>query len=286
MSKTDIVIFSKERTLQLKSLLRSIEFHSDITEDEIKVLYRTGPEIPYEPLISQFQCHFIPEENFLVDLDRILDGSPNEYVLLMVDDLIFRDGFSLRAIEAFLGQNLDVDCFSLRLGCNIQGAESPDFSQRGDDILVWDTSAGLAKHWKFFWEVSSSIYRKDLVRRYLQKCDPERVSFPNPLEWRYYSCMPSYPSGGPLLKRIGLRLRFLTANKTNRMACFQRSRCFTHGVNRVADLEVDHTTTFEPQELHKKMEEGYVIDHRSLREVENSWPNTGAQHFRLVKERE
>ena len=32
------------------------------------------------------------------------------------------------------------------------------------------------------------------------------------------------------------------------------------------------------------MDEGFVIDYRSLHSVINAWPNAGSKHFRLVKE--
>ena len=68
------------------------------------------------------------------------------------------------------------------------------------------------------------------------------------------------------------------------MACFQRSKCFTQGVNLVAERNIDYQTLFEPRELHDKMEEGFVIDYQSLRQIENTRPNVGSRYFQLVKE--
>ena len=36
--------------------------------------------------------------------------------------------------------------------------------------------------------------------------------------------------------------------------------------------------------LHKKMEEGFVIDYLSIGQEENVWPNVGAKYFQLIKE--
>ena len=194
--KTQIIIFSKNRTLQLKSLLRSLKYYSDIEESEISVLYTTEPDIPYEPLIAEFKCNFVRQQSFFDDLEGLVEKSDSRYISFMVDDLIFRDDFSLRRVEEFLDRNQDVDCFSLRLGTNIEDESQPPFVTRDGDILVWDTAAGLpTKSWKFFWEISSSIYRIDLVREYLHKCDPRKVTFPNPFESHYYACMPSYVVG-------------------------------------------------------------------------------------------
>ena len=284
MSKTDIVVFSKNRNLQLKSLLKSINHYSDIREEEISVIYTTVPEVPYDSLTSEFRCRFVEQGDFLGDLMGILEGSDNDYVLFMVDDLIFKDAFSLRGIEGFLDSSPEVDCFSLRLGKNIQDGRPPQFSAVGEDMLVWETRQGLGRLWNFFWEVSASLYRKELVLRYLRKCSSRKVSYPNPLETHYYSRMPSQRGRGSGLKQLLISLQFLGAKKSNRMACFETSKCFTLGVNLVAERDVDYSTVAGPEELNGKMQEGFIVDYLSIRQVENVWPNAGPKYFQLMRE--
>ena len=284
-NSTDIIIFSKRRSLQLKSLLKSINHYSDIRDEEISVIYTTVPEVPYDSLTTQFGCRFIQQGDFLSDLRGIVEGSDNDYVLLMVDDLIFKDSFSLRGIERFLDSSPEADCFSLRLGKNIQDGRAPQFSAAGEDMLVWETRKGLGRLWNFFWEVSASVYRKTLVTKYLRQCSSRKVSYPNPLESRYYSQMPTHYRGrGSGIKQLLISLRFLGANKTNRMACFERSKCFTHGVNLVAERSIGYKTVAGPEELHRKMQEGFIVDYLSIAQVENIWPNAGKKYFRLIKE--
>ena len=281
--KTKTVIFSKNRTLQLKSLLRSLRENSDIDDAEIDVIYTTEADIPYEPLMSQFACRFVRQGDFLADVREAVEGSDCSYVLFMVDDLICRDTFSLRRVEGLLDRRSDIDCFSLRLGRNIQDGAAPDFESVDDDILVWDTKPSLGRTWRYFWEVSSSLYRRDLVLEYIGRCDPRRVSFPNPFESRYYSCMPSHIGGHPV-KRLVRGIKTIGVRRRGRIACFERSKCFTQGVNLVAERDIDYQTLFEPRELHDKMEEGFVIDYQSLRQIENTRPNVGSRYFQLVKE--
>ena len=64
MRQTEIVIFSKNRSLQLKSLLRSIRYYSDIEDVEITILYTTIATIPYKDLIQEFGCGFVREQVF------------------------------------------------------------------------------------------------------------------------------------------------------------------------------------------------------------------------------
>ena len=66
------------------------------------------------------------------------------------------------------------------------------------------------------------------------------------------------------------------------MACFERSKCFTQGVNLVAERDIDYRSIASPQELHQKMKDGFIVDYRSIHGVENVWPNTGQKYFRLV----
>ncbi len=286
MGKTRIIVFSKCRTLQLKSLLLSLRHFSDVDESDICVLYTTTEDISYQPLIDTFGCRFVEEHAFLDDVTNLVSDDAADYVSFMVDDLICRDAFSLRHVEQFLDGHPDVDCFSLRLGRHIADEPAPDFSVRGDGVLVWDTAAQLGTSWRYFWELSSSVYRREQVLGYLGKCDPRKVTFPNPLEFNYYALCPSHLIPGSGWKLLARRALFLGRSRTNRMACFERSKCFTQGVNLVAARQIDYETLHEPQALHEKMLEGFVIDYRPLQTVENRKPNAGSTHFRLVREDE
>ena len=284
MSNTQIIIFSKHRTLQLRSLLKSIRHYSDVDEKEITILYVENADIPYDDLKSEFRCHFVPQKSFLQDIRRIVDGSSADYVCWMVDDLIFKDSFSMRSVESVLDTNSEIDCFSLRLGNNIESGNPPRFLEVRENVLAWETGSGLGKLWNFFWEASSSVYRKTLVSEYLRKCNPHKVSYPNPFESHYYARMPSHHRPKHRMKRLLLNLRFLGARKTNTMACFERSKCFTLGINLVAERELEDVPLASPKELHQKMKQGFLIDYRSIRGVENVWPNTGQKFFRLMRD--
>lgn len=280
--KTDIIIFSKQRTLQLGSLIRSLQLNSDVIPKDINVLFKTSPDIPYQSLMAKYDCRFIEEKDFFADLKELIEASQSRYVLFMVDDLICRDQFSLAEIESFLDARSDIDCFSLRLGRNIVDHPAPKFLPVPAQMLIWDTSDDLGYTWKYFWEVSSSIYRKDHVLDYFSKSSRPKVSYPNGLETHYYRCMPSCVGSG-LVKLVN-SLRFLGSKRSRRMACFEKSKCFTQGVNLVAARQTHIPGVFDPLDLHKKMEEGFVIDSLALKNINNVRPNVGAKYFQLVKE--
>jgi hypothetical protein len=201
----------------------------------------------------------------------------------MVDDLICRDKVDFAMIEKLLNERADIDAFTLRLGKNIKCGQEPEFTELKNDILLWDTRDGQGRHWNYFWEMCCTIYRRPLVEEYLSKCRDDKETFPNPFESHYYSCMPSSRKSKSMLVRLVNGLRFMFKRQTNRVACYRKSRCFTQGVNLVADIGQDREEFFDPESLHKKMLEGYIVDFKSIRDAENEVPNPGREYFKLVK---
>ncbi|OGV35322.1 MAG: hypothetical protein A2020_06270 [Lentisphaerae bacterium GWF2_45_14] len=282
MKKTHIIIFSKDRTLQLKSLLLSAKHYSGIDEKNITILYKADSGISYKSLINEFKCEFVRQGNFLEDVKNIINGSKSEYIGFMVDDLIFYDSFSWDTIEGFMETRKDVGCFTLRLGRNIKRGNSPDFKDAGDGIITWDTARDQGKYWNYFWELCSSVYRRKLVMKYLARCRPEKERFPNPFEAHFYTCMPTTRCDG--IVRLVNSVRFVFNKKSERVACFEKSKCFTQGVNLVADIGVERKEFHSIEELHNKMLKGYIADYLSLKDVQTDNPQPGPAFFKLVKE--
>lgn len=281
--KTSIIIFSKNRTLQLKSLLLSLLHFSDIPASSINVIYKNDiPEISYEPLINEIDVKFIEQNCFLDDVKSVVSDSIADYFLFMVDDLIARDHFSLSLVESFMDSHLEIDSFSLRMGKNIKCGNAPEFKEFPNSIISWRTGKRLGKHWNYFWDLSSSLYRRSLVETYLSKCDRDKVSFPNPLEDHFYQCMPNTKPNTPLVSIVNA-VRFAFERKYADMASFSESKCFTQGVNLVADIDDDRVQQFDPVTLHSKMLDGYVIDFKSLKSALPEHPNAGDRFFRLCK---
>lgn len=270
--------------MQLKSLLRSLQYHSDVQASEIHVLYTTKPELSYGALIEEFDCEFIDQQNFFHDLQRIVEENHSPFTWFLVDDLIFRDRFSLRHVERFMNNNKNIDSFSFRLGENIRDGRAPKFNHTDDEIICWSTAPGYGRSWNYFWDMSSSLYRTDLVLNYLHKCNPRKVTFPNPLESYYYSITPSHLPNRRSLKGILKQVRFAFHRKSNNIACWHKSKCFTQGVNLVANRGIKYEESFSPEDLHAKMQQGFIIDFKSIRDVEIVRPNAGIQHFQLVED--
>ncbi|MEW6600678.1 MAG: glycosyltransferase [Nitrospirota bacterium] len=178
------LIFSRDRAMQLDGTLRSLVLHcSDITEVDIKVLYKTsGPNHmrQYERLREEHNfAEFIAEDDFrrqVLDLIR-----PYQCVLFLVDDNIFVSGFSAGEMVEALKKNPDALGFSLRLGRNAgecyalnakQGA--PDFESVDAGVLKYRWE-GADYDFGYPLEVSSSIYPVNYIKPLL-----EQVEFTNP----------------------------------------------------------------------------------------------------------
>ena len=281
---TDIIIFSKNRTLQLKSLILSMLHYTDIEQKSINVLYTSDIDsISYESLIEEFpDINFIKEKNFLTDLKTIVKESDSEYFEFMVDDLIFRAECSYKDVEVFLAAHSDVDSFCPRMGKNIQVTPKPELKEYEEGFIGWDTSEELGAEWNYAWDMSSSLYRRNLVEDYLSKCRDDKETFPNPFEDHFYQCIPNTrPHAFPWNILCGLR--FLFRKRYMRIFAYPETVAFTQAVNGVATI--DHTVqeTFSPEGLHRKMNEGYIVDYFELKDVLPPHPNMAGEFFYLTK---
>ena len=280
MSNTQILIFSKERTLQLNSLIQSLLYYSDVSQEDITVLFKDSEEISYKSLINKYSCNFHQERSFLTDVKNIIQNNRKQYCMFLVDDFIVRDNFSIGVMESVLRSPNGITAFSLRLGSNIKDYQSPEFVTLPHSVLSWRTNKKYGKSWNYIWELSSSMYESSFVTDYLNQCDPEYVDFPNPLESYYYGCNPSqYVTKNRLLRK----LKFLGKHEARGMASFSISKGFTQGVNLVANRNIEYKDLYTPKSLHEKFLDGYGIDYISLKNINNEKPNAGTSHFKLIK---
>lgn len=273
------LIFSKNRTFQLKSLLESLRHYTDLKEEQISVIYKsTKPELSYRPLIQQYHCEFIEQENFYKDVFEALRDRGNSYIIFMVDDLIYRRPCLFADHVSFLDANKDVDVFSPRLGPKIVDGKLPVFTRRGR-YFVWRTSPKLGVSWKYFLDLSSSMYRREHILNYLNRVKPSTITYPNPLESEYYRVIPSHFSSR---KRRWLN-RLLTLSRASRtMACASDPYCITVTINLTREgLNKGRPDVWTPEVLHQKMLEGYVMDFEFLEPLELTKMNLHGESFRL-----
>jgi hypothetical protein len=165
---TTILIFSKNRAMQLLALLESLEGTcEDLDFERVQIVYKTTTERherQYEELKRLYPAiSFSPERTIAFDYMDVVRSS--WHVMFLTDDSIFLRDFRIAEIEKSLGEHGDCIGFSLRLGRNITYSYPHDCSQ--DAVEFVEAGNGvLGLNWTLYkcdfgypMELSGSMYR-------------------------------------------------------------------------------------------------------------------------------
>jgi glycosyltransferase involved in cell wall biosynthesis len=249
-----VLIFSKDRALQLDAALRSLLLHcKDADSTLLLVLFTASTPVhaaQYSQLAEEYQLYpflqFVRERDFRSDVLALL--APYDYVLFVVDDNMFVRDFRLSGVIESLQKNRDALGFSLRLGENTtycypvdQEQRLPEFQAARQGILTWNwTTAELDFGYPL--EVSSSVYRTDDIMPFLSM-----LSFnnPNTLEERMSSHNSAFRNEKPFL------------------LCFEQSATFCAPLNIVQTAWPNRASAkleYNPDSLARLFRKGYRID--------------------------
>jgi glycosyltransferase involved in cell wall biosynthesis len=249
-----VLIFSKDRALQLDATLRSLLFHcNDANELQIKVLFTSSASLyenQYEQLKSDYSLYkflqFHREQFFFRDLIALI--SPFNYILFLTDDNIFVRNFKMSQILESLKTNPDSLGLSLRLGKNTtycytlnKNQNLPSFSPLGNNILKfnWTTSQ---YDFGYPLELSSSVYRKEDILPYIS-----RMNFQNP---------------NTLESSMNVHRGFFHSFKPY-LLCYEQAVTFSNPLNMVQTAWVNRTSMkpeYSSDSLSKFFKDGYRID--------------------------
>jgi hypothetical protein len=140
--KVDIIIFSKDRAMQLEALLYSMEKHVK-NIGSVCVLYKVSNQEFVDGYIKSFyyinsinlKCNFIPEteNDFKKRLNQILGLVKTKKVLLLCDDVIFTDEVDLDVYNPWLSWN----SINLCLGTNITWCNAKSSVQQVSDYNIY-----------------------------------------------------------------------------------------------------------------------------------------------------
>jgi glycosyltransferase involved in cell wall biosynthesis len=221
VSDLAVIVFSKDRPLQLDATLRSLALNNDdIAPEDVHVLYMTsGPAFAagYRILASEHPgVRLHRETHFKTDLVALVDGSRS--LLFLVDDTLFVGPFSAAGALRVLDEDESCLGFSLRLGRNTtqcytldQPQSVPKLTQLHTGVLTFDWTK--AEHdFGYPLEVSSSLYRTSDILPLLQRLD---YRSPNTLEGALARHASSFREARP------------------RLACFAQSVAFSVPANLV-----------------------------------------------------
>jgi hypothetical protein len=276
-----VVIFSKDRPMQLHATLASFILHcQDIRDANIGVLHvSTSQKYANGYKVLQSEFSFLPslswicEHDFKRDLIRLVSGvepassrshpllarglgasgfEADRFVLFLVDDTLFVRPFSLAAITSALTMHPAALAFSLRLGVNTTFCYSrsspqrlPRFGSAGDRSLRFRWVFAEAD-FGYPLEVSSSVFRVDDLMGWLRVLP---YSNPNRLEQRLAAS------------------RYLFGFCHPDLLCFDRSVAFCAPVNKVQTVlpnRSGQSIPYSSDALHVLFDQGLRIDVQAL----------------------
>lgn len=287
--KTAVIIFSKDRALQVQATLDSFYRHcTDAAEADVKVIFRASQpafEEGYRILRERMpaKIEWVAETDFRENLlsclgrknprfgilARLLgrDYLPSaENVLFLVDDNIFVRPFALSVAARALAEERRVLGFSLRVGRNTTYCYSnaceqplPDFREARDGTLrfSWPGETG---DFGYPLEVSSSVYRTSMVLALLRHM----------------------PFNNPNRLEQGLSVaRLLFTKRKPQLACFDQSVAFCAPVNKVqsvVDNRAGSKVEYSSEELNRWYLAGTSL---AVEELDNFVPNACHQEIPL-----
>jgi hypothetical protein len=117
----NVIIFSKDRAMQLDLLLKSILLNFNVGDYKLNILYKASNDEynrGYNTIRDLYpQFTYKKEENFKKDLVSLFNDS--EYTVFLTDDDIIYQKFELNKDELHnIFMLTNASCFSLRLGLN------------------------------------------------------------------------------------------------------------------------------------------------------------------------
>lgn len=260
--KSDIIVYSYNRPLQLEAFLRS--FYNNVNGiNKTFVIYRTDKAFTdaYTKIIKRFdQCTFIkqslnPKADFKQNTIKALANLSSDYIVLAVDDIIIKDKFDLsycinilEKTKAFgfffrLGKNT-TKCYTtnriMGLPKNMQLVEK--------DVYKWQFKHGL-DDWNYPNNLDMTLYRKCDIINVLQKLN---YNTPNRLEGEWNMKANS--------EQIGL--------------CFELSKIVNIPLNLVQkDWVVRHMNYADINKLLELFNQGYTFDIEPLYKMKNVSPH-------------
>ncbi len=263
------LIFSKDRTMQLRATLESLFLHcKDCDEISLTVLYKVSNLLhrqQYDDLKNRFgNVTFIEEQDFKQQTLGAIGTF--EYILFLVDDNLFVRDFCLADVVRSLRYNHDSIGFSLRLGrntdyCYMLSSQQalPKFRQAGSGILKYYWP-GQQYDFGYPLEVSSSVYR---VRDILELLVQLEFSNPNMLEGQMAANSQLY------------------SQARSSLLCYECSVTFCNPVNVVQNVyENMHGTVnnYTYEELGDCFSQGMVVD---VEKYTGFIPNAAHQEAKL-----
>lgn len=249
----NIIVFSKDRSMQLELFIRSFNRHvKNPNEHIINILYTYSNDAfkeGYNKLINMgyTNVNFVKENNFKLDLIKLVDASV-DFIVFFVDDIVFKNDFDFydNQMDIFKNDN-EILCRSLRLHTNLiycypmdlKISKRPNFLE--DNIFYWKGEQGP---YGYPMSVDGHIFRTKEVLPLVKKLDYKN---PNSFE--------------------GL----MVTNSLNlsKMMCYDKSIVINNPCNIVQTNNPNIHGDVDVNKLNDKFLDGYTISLDNFDGIEN-----------------
>lgn len=240
--KLNLVIFSKNRALQLDCLIRSIKDNFYIPCDSISVLYKSDNNYfneGYLKLKKQNDLNWVAQQNFREDLLNIVNQYPaDSFTMFLVDDNVIFKPFNGDILSHYTEE---IGFISTRVDIKYK-SPLPSFAYT-TKYLLWDWSVGVAP-WNYPFSLDGNIHNTLQIRDLLINTS---FQAPNSLEG----------FGTTFLQK---KHRFYPLALAPLEAC-----TINIPINKVqTEYETAFPTTMEVEYLNAKYLEGFQIDNTPL----------------------
>ena len=192
----DVMIFSKDRPLQLDGLLRSMSINMPGTNT--CVLYHYLDDYA-NAIVELKESHpgvaFIEQTDFLEQVKGFVKRSA-EYCMFLVDDIVFKEAVDMSLVRNAMDNNPRVMTFSLRLGLNLNRCYPLEADQpvpQGNvytpGVFVWDWK-NSEMDWNYPLSVDGHIFRSNQFSTWLTHLQFDK---PNSYEATLQTIRQRYP---------------------------------------------------------------------------------------------
>ena len=251
----NIIVFSRDRAQQLELFLRSMKFYfKEFYEHKINILYTYSNDKfkdGYEKLFSNHNdsnIKYIKETINFKNHVLLLLNQDNPYSIFFVDDIIFKNTFTLDCLQFKLFTlNKDILTLSLRLNPYLNYCYPAK-------LRMTPTSFETNNVFKWYGQQGDYGYPMSLDGHFFRTAEittlTKAISFNSPNS--YESILAGYPLNRP------------------KMICFDESIIINNPINKVQNFNRNYHGNISSESLNDSFLNGFIIDLEDFKGIKNT----------------
>ena len=178
ISKISIIVFSMDHPLQLHAFLQSVVEYTDISIEQVNIIYKTVATISYDKVRKAFsQARWIRQNDFKKNLSDCIQGL-SQYVILCKDEDLFIGGCRTTYIDRIF-ENREI--FGISFLANNECILNKELVY-ADEFFVWKWEKNREKEYVYHWNIECMLYRINDLEHIIKKPGYSEVSNPYKLE--------------------------------------------------------------------------------------------------------